>query len=236
MKQIQKKENSIVFSTELSESLANAIRRYVNEIPVFAVEDVEISKNDSPLYDETVAHRIGLVPIKMKKDIDEKKTKLILDSKKEGFVYSGEIKGAEIVYDKIPLTALSKGQELSLTATGRFGKGNEHAKFSPGLMFYREVCELEMDKSLSEEIKRLCPQNEIKEKGNKIIVLDNKKVEVGDKCEEVCVKKNKDIEINKTGELIISIESFGQMNVEDILKKSTEALKKDLAELGKKLK
>jgi len=236
MKQIEKKETSLVFTAEINKSLANAIRRYVNEIPVFAVEEVEISKNDSPLYDETIAHRIGLVPIKIDKALDGKKTKLKLESKKEGFVYSGELKGAEIVYDKIPLTALSKGQELSLTAKGRFGKGSEHAKFSSGLMFYREVCELEIDKSLSEEIKKVCPKNEIKEKANKIIILDNQKVEVADRCEFICKKNNKPIETNKTNEVLIFLESFGQLDVKDIFKKAVGALEKDLVELGKKLK
>ncbi len=236
MKQIQKKENAIVISAELLESLANAIRRYVNEISVFAIEEVEISKNDSPLYDETIAHRIGLVPIKMGGNLDEKKTKLKLESKKEGFVYSGELKGAEIVYDKIPLTALSKGQEISLTATGKFGKGSEHAKFSPGLMFYREICELEIDKSLSEEIKRACPNNETKEKANKIIILDNLKEGVEDRCEVICQKKNKTLKIKKTNELVILLESFGQFSAEGLFKKAIDTLKKDLVELEKKIK
>ena len=73
MKTINKKNNQITFTANIDESLANAIRRYIDQIPILAVDEVEISKNDSPLYDETVAHRIGMVPLKMDKTIDEKK-------------------------------------------------------------------------------------------------------------------------------------------------------------------
>ena len=53
MEVIDKKENQITFKAEISDSLANSVRRYLNQIPVLAVDEVEIYKNDSPLYDET---------------------------------------------------------------------------------------------------------------------------------------------------------------------------------------
>ncbi|MEK6840344.1 MAG: hypothetical protein AABX79_00095 [Nanoarchaeota archaeon] len=66
MKLIEKSKDNVVFSAEIEESLANAIRRYVGQIPVVAVDEIEISMNDSPLYDETIAHRVGLIPLNMK--------------------------------------------------------------------------------------------------------------------------------------------------------------------------
>ncbi len=67
MKIIKKSDDKLVFCTEISENLANALRRSVNSIPIMAIDSVEIAKNDSPLYDEALSHRIGLVPIKMPK-------------------------------------------------------------------------------------------------------------------------------------------------------------------------
>ena len=57
MKKIEETENQIVFIADISETLANSIRRYTNQVLVMAVDEVEISRNDSPLYDEAVTHR-----------------------------------------------------------------------------------------------------------------------------------------------------------------------------------
>ena len=56
MELINKKDNQITFTAEIEESLANSIRRYMIQIPVLAVDEVNISRNDSPLYDVTIAH------------------------------------------------------------------------------------------------------------------------------------------------------------------------------------
>lgn len=185
MELIEKNEDIMKFKMEIDETLINSIRRYISEIPVLAIDEVEISKNDSALYDEAVAHRLGLVPLKMDGRMGEKtEIELELDVKKAGFVYSGELKGAKVVYDKIPITLLDKGQFLSLKAFARIGRGREHSKFSPGMMFYQD---------------------------------------------------SEDAEI-KNGELLVVLESWGQMPVEDLFVKAIEEMKGDLADFSKKLK
>ena len=69
-KNLDKEKQKLSFVTDMSTSLANAIRRSVLEIPVMAIDEVEIVKNDSALYDEIIAHRIGLIPIKTEKTIN----------------------------------------------------------------------------------------------------------------------------------------------------------------------
>lgn len=232
METIKKTENKIVFKCEMSESVANAIRRYVHQIPVVAVDEVEISKNDSPLYDETIAHRIGLLPLKQNK----KEGTLKLKSGKEGFVYSGEMEGdVKVVYDKIPLTLLSKGQEIELTARTKAGKGADHSKFVPGLVFYRNVFEITLDKEIAERVKQIFPNVEIKVKGNKATIVDDNEREVYDVCDGLAEKEGKEIEVKPTKEIVVSVESFGQMESKEIFTKAIEVLKKDLEDVSKKL-
>lgn len=228
----------MTFTIELDESLANSIRRYVAEIPTLAIDEVEISKNDSALYDETIAHRVGLIPLKMEKTYNGKtEEKLNLSVKKEGYIPSGELKGkAKVVFENIPITALNKGQELVLKATARIGKGVNHSKYSPGLIFYRNVLEVSVGKDCPEEILNECPK--IKEAiGKKIIIEDASECDAYETCEEMAKHAGKDcIKITPTKELSITVESFGQMKKEDIFKNAIEMLKKDLASVSKKIK
>lgn len=238
MKLIDKKDNKIEFQAEIEESLANAIRRYLNQIPILAVDEVEISKNDSALYDETIAHRIGLIPLKMDKSVNEKtEVHLKLSVKKEGIVHSEELTGKiKVVYDKIPITTLKKGQELELVATAKMGKGVDHPKFAPGLMFYRNVAEIKLDKNCPQEIVNICPLKIFKSENGKVVVGDSSKCDMCEACVEFCNRQKKGaVTLTPIKELVITLESWGQLSVVDILKRSIEELKKDLSEVSKKI-
>ncbi len=237
MEIIDRKENQITFRAQINESLANAIRRYLTQVPILAIDEVEIYKNDSPLYDETVAHRIGLIPLNMDKSVNEKtEMELKLTVKGEGMVYSGNLKGAlGVVYDKIPITSLGEEGELQLVAYAKTGKGSEHSKFSPGLIYYRHVVEIKMDADLYDKLKEYFPNNEIKKEGKSVVVLDNQKKEISDICEEICREEGKKLEITPKDELIITIESFGQLDVNEIFKRAISSLKKDLELVSKKI-
>lgn len=235
MKIIEKNEGKIVFEADISDVLANAIRRYVNHIPTLAIDEIEITKNDSPLYDEMIANRIGVIPLRSDKS-GKKEPKLKLNVSKEGMVYSGEMKGeAKPSHENIPITYLNKEQELELEATTKIGTGAEHSKFSPGMIFYRNVSEISMDKRMKEKIKAMIPNAEIKEKGNKIAILDDGKKEIVDLCEGICNESGEKPEIEIKDELVITVESFGQISPEEIFKKSIEELQKDLEFVSKKV-
>ncbi len=232
MKKIKEEKNKLVFESEINTTLANGIRRYVNRIPIVAIDEVEISRNDSPLYDETIAHRMGLIPLKQLK----KNAEFKLKTKKEGNVYSGEIEGIEVVYDKIPITLLSKGQEMDIKGTTTSGIGNDHAKFSPGNLTYREVAELTLDKSCADKVKQIVPEIEIKTKGSNAVIVDELEKEIVDVCEGICEKEGKEIQIKPLNKVIFNIESFGQIKTQEIFKKALEEFKKELEEVAKKIK
>ena len=62
----EKKKNKLSFLIKDSDEVfTNTIRRLITEeVPVLAVEDLEIKDNNSALYDEMVGLRLGLCPIK----------------------------------------------------------------------------------------------------------------------------------------------------------------------------
>jgi len=240
MKTITKKENVLKFTAEIEESLLNAIRRQVNQIPILAIDEVEISKNDSPLYDETVAHRIGLIPLKMDKSYNSKSDiKFKLKVKKEGYVYSEELKGGKgVVYDKIPITLLNKGQEMGLVASAKVSNGDKHSKHSPGALYYRNIAQIKLDKNCSKEIIASCPRNIFEEKNNNIVIENITNCDLCGSCVEWAKKSGKKeaVEIKNSKELLITIESFGQISSEEIFKKAIESLKKELVAIPKQTK
>ena len=229
------KEN-IQFSINISESLANSIRRYVNMIPILAIDEVEILKNESPLYDETIAHRMGLIPIKNSKTKDD--IKLKLNSKTNGFVLSSEIKGdVEVGYDEIPITFLEDGKEIKINALVRSGIGASHSKFSPGILHYRNIADIKIDKSCPQEIVNICPKKVFNFANGKVVA------EFSDRCDacESCIeylentKMPNIIKINDSEKLSIKLESFGQMTAKDIFTESINTLKKDLKDFSKSI-
>jgi DNA-directed RNA polymerase I and III subunit RPAC1 len=64
-------DEKIVFDLVGAEApLANAIRRImIAEVPTVAIEKVTIWQNTSIIPDENLAHRVGLIPLKVNPDL-----------------------------------------------------------------------------------------------------------------------------------------------------------------------
>ena len=65
IKILEKSDTEIKFLIEDSNpQFANALRRImITEIPILAIEYADFSVNDSVLYNEIIAHRLGLIPL-----------------------------------------------------------------------------------------------------------------------------------------------------------------------------
>jgi len=135
----------------VSPAFANALRRsIISEVPVMAIDDVMIVENTSVMYDEILAHRLGLIPLRTdlegyalpeacdcKSDLGCSKCRASLTLEVEArdaplTVYSGDLKSeSEVVpvSDKMPILKLGPYQKVKLEAYAKLGRGREHAKW-----------------------------------------------------------------------------------------------------------
>ncbi|OIO42628.1 DNA-directed RNA polymerase subunit D [Candidatus Pacearchaeota archaeon CG10_big_fil_rev_8_21_14_0_10_31_9] len=245
MKTVEKKENRIGILIEGNESLANALRRNINEIPNLAIDEVELYKNDSALYDEIISHRLGLVPLTSNRKLEEVKDKpdmkseikLSLQATGPCTVYAKDLKGdAKPVYPNTPIVKLDKDQEIELIAYVRLGKGKEHAKFSPGYAYYRNTSTI--------KIKDAQKVQAIIDKIKDFLISTPKNMKVGEVFNsfndedyiESFDKEGKIFEVSQGEDIVLFVESWGQMKPSDILQEAIKAFDRNLKEVLKALK
>ena len=251
---LDKQENTISFLLKgINPVLANTLRRLIiNEVPVLAIEDVEIVKNSSALYDETIAHRLGLIPIRTDlksytlpseckcegKGCQNCQLKLILKAKGPCIVYSSELKSqdpkAKPIFPNIPITKLLEGQELVLEAYAVLGKGVDHIKFSPGLAFYRGYPEfiVKQDSNLK-AFEEKAPKGLVKVEGRKI-EIDNV-LKWNEACFDYAKENNLDVKLSEE-DFVFELESWGQLTVKEILLNAVKAFESKLDDFSKQLK
>ena len=123
----------------------NALRRSImNSVKTFAIDKVTFYENSSPMFDEFIAHRIGLVPIKTpEKGYDEEAEIMFsLDASGPKTVYSDELKSADkeiqVANSAIPIIKLNEEQRLRVEGKAVLGDGRKHAKFQPGFVNFNE--------------------------------------------------------------------------------------------------
>jgi|SRR3989344_1439224 len=232
MEVITRTPEKIVIRVDVNYSLLNAIRRSVEEIPTLAIDEVEIFKNDSALYDEVLAHRIGLVPLKNEGKISGKTTgTLSLKKVGPGIVYSGDFKGdTKVAYDTMPLTILEKDQEIEIVANATVSIGLEHTKYVPGLIYYRNLFEVKsgnvkIDTIIQEGLGTIKPEK----KGSKWI-CDLNDYQVDE------IKKLDKESISDSSEFLLFVESFGMFDSDKIFTKAIETLQGNLEYFEKSLK
>ncbi len=230
-------------------SIANAIRRtIISEVPTLAIEDVDFLENTSSLYDEIIAHRLGLVPIKTDLEIFNfreecsckngcSKCTLKLSLNKEGpcVIYSQDMKSEDSKLKPIegmPLLKLGKGQKISLEAEAVLGTGKEHAKWQPAVVSYKYYPEIEItDKcDLCGDCVAACPRNILSIEKKKVKVLDEKKCLLCNSCVEACELDAIKVRGNDK-KFIIKIESTGALKPEEIFGKSCEILQEKAKKL-----
>ncbi len=246
IKFLKKEDSEINFIIkDINHVFANTIRRLIiDEVPTLAIEDVTIKKNSSAIYDEMLAHRLGLLPLKT--DLksytlpEECKCKgkgcvhcqlyLTLKAKGPCTVYAEEIKTKDPkikpIFPKSPIVKLLKDQEIDLEAVAVLGKGKDHIKFSPGLMYYHAYPHIKLANA-KKAAAELCPTG--------AIFLDKDKLKSDElKCNlcRACEEKGVEVKSSET-DFIFNLESFGQLTTKTIMTQSMKIFEKKLKEFEK---
>ena len=235
METITKTPEEISFTTDINVSLANAIRRSVGEISVLAIDECDIYKNDSVLYDEIIAHRLGLLSLKNQKMKADQtiEMKMKVKGKDDGVEIMAKELDGEVVYPETPIVLLADGQNLELVARAKAGKGVDHAKFMPGVAYYKHLPKIK----ISGEGEK---QTGLVELYPDAFEMFGEKVKV--KNAAACDLDQDDmgeypgVEISFDDNLVFTIESWGQMEAKEIFTEACKALKGNLSEVAKAIK
>ncbi|MDD1776339.1 MAG: DNA-directed RNA polymerase subunit D [Candidatus Methanomethylicus sp.] len=221
-------------------AFVNAIRRIVMaEIPIPAIEKVYIAENTGVLYDEIIAHRLGLVPLKggealihpSECDCDGKgcsKCESILTLEVEAtedhfLVYSGRLKAEGSVFpcnNEIPIVELNQGQRLTLEAHARLGTAKEHAKWQPvsvATVKYEPIVKIDMKScDLCGLCVEECPKKILAANGKNLIVTSLWDCTLCKVCESICPKGAVNISYNANNSMLM-LESTGSMPNEELV-------------------
>ena len=248
---IHKNENDVHFLVEgVDAAFANALRRtMLTRLPAMAIDEVLVLENTSVMYDEVLAHRLGLIPLVT--DLDSYNLPENCDCEGKGCslcqctltleveagedevtVYSHDLSSQDPkilpAYGEIPLVKLAANQRLIIEAYARLGTGNENAKFEPvSTVAYKYVPVVSVDKSKCDscgDCVEMCPQ--------KIFAIDDGKISTQNTLDcslcEICVKSCEPGAITidtKRDTFLFKVESSGALSPEEIVEKASEVLK-----------
>jgi len=240
---------------ESSPSFMNTLRRTImEEVPTMAIEEVEIQKNNSILYDEMIAHRLGLVPLttdlkgyELPPQYDntaELSAKhyctLVLSTKGPCTVYASDLKSKDPavkpVYPKMPIVKLLKGQSLELEAKAMLGTGSIHAKWVPGLAHYKYKPVIEIGNvEHPEKIVEAMHGNVFEIKNGKLDIIKENlfKYDFAGVLEDASDGK---VKLKRDNDFIFTLESWGQLSCKEIFNAAFDTMNEAYDKLAEEIK
>ncbi len=245
--------------SETNPSFANALRRtIVADVPKMAIDNVEFhlgpimdEKNTayesvSPLFDEAVAHRLGLIPVPTDLDAFNFRAKCTcngegcpnctimysLNKKGPCTVYSGDLEPVgdpkfRIKDDLIPIVKLAEDQALLIYATAELGTGRQHAKWQAALgAGYRYFAKIEIEHSkcdLGGSCVKVCPKGVLVKEDKKIVVKHPERCNLCNSCVEVCDAGVIKVTSDPT-KVLFRFETDGSLQAKEVLMRGLKTL------------
>ena len=251
----QKKDRAVLMIKGLHAAQANALRRVmIEEVPTLAIEEVEFHKNNTVMYDEIMAHRLGLIPLttdlksymlpnpenNVQPGDLRSQTTFVLKAKGPMTITAGEIvfkdPGVKAVFPDMIIVNLLKGQEVEITGTAVLGMGKAHMKWSPGHVYYRQRADLAItnvvEGELAQKVVEACPVNIFTMKGNKAALV---KENIKDCILCMACRDLAGIQVEPTDDYYFFIESWGQLDLKAWLTEASKIIQSKTEELQKKL-
>lgn len=241
-------------------AFANALRRAMHsEVKSFAIEDVKIYDNTSALFDEMLAHRLGLIPLTT--DLQSYVPRDQCSCNDKGcaqctVTLTMSVEGPRMVVSEdlisqdpavrpavgdVPIVKLEKNQKVVLEAYAILNRGLVHSKWQPVTVCgYKNYPLITSDNQcdgcgLCVEV---CPKNILEVKGGKITVKEGADISCSlcRLCEQACLNSGigdePAIRIGMDdGRFIFSMEGDGSLPAIEVLKQGLLYLKNQSDEL-----
>ncbi len=251
----EKKDDKAVFIVSgINTSFANTIRRSaIANVHKLAIEDVYIIRNDSPMYDEGLALRLGLIPLKTPKEYISREdcdceegcpkcsVRLILKKKGPATVFSGDLDSDDIevyaVDENIPLTKLGEDQEVELEAFAILGSGREHAKWQPTTSCgYKYKPIITIDEEKCEECGDCAEAciRDVFEFDGKIKIKNLINCNMCKNCIEACDADAIKVE-GDDSTFIFKIETDGSLTIDELIERASLVMEKKMDEFIKSI-
>jgi len=243
VKQISHKgSETVALITGTNSTWINAVRRTVmTSVPSLVIENVSIYKNDSVLFDEYLASRLGALPLKKAKGYKKgEKVKLFLHVKGPKTVYAGDIQckdpSVEVINKDTPLTKLKENQEVKLEMEAIMDTGKEHIKWQPALISFKELPEIKNNTTKVKNAAKIvenCPRKVLEVKAGKVVLKNQYDCILCGYCEE---QSNGQIELSPSNSsFVVSLDSFGHRPAKEILAEAADLLKEKSTEFQKEV-
>ncbi|MFH0949472.1 MAG: DNA-directed RNA polymerase subunit D [Candidatus Aenigmatarchaeota archaeon] len=204
IKILEKSDEKIKFIIENTDNgFVNALRRTAfGEIPILSIENVDFYENSSGLYDETVAHRLGLIPLVFDpkaytlkdeckcegKGCSRCETTFVIEKVGPCIVRTSDMKCTDDstpADPDIPIVELLEGQKLKVEAIAQLGFGRDHVKWQASIAGYKNMPVVRLTENADSKIISICPEKVFEKRDGKIKVVNASACSLCMRCTEI---------------------------------------------------